>query len=62
MTAQEVIYLIDALPLKERTRVIEHVHEIEDTEVPASFKESMTEAERGELIDLDEALKELNEE
>ncbi len=62
MTAKEVIFLIDALPLKERARVIKHVHEIEDIEVPASFKESMAEAERGELIDLDDALKELNEE
>ena len=39
--------------------LFERLCEIEEKDIPESFRQGMAEAERGELLDMDEALKEL---
>jgi hypothetical protein len=47
-------------PLNERWKVLEHARHLVEPQIPESFKEAMAEIERGAVIELDEALKELD--
>ena len=52
---------IEALPSEQRWTVLEGVRRLVEPEIPASFKEGMAQIKRGTGIDLDEALRELDE-
>ena len=54
MTATQVIAEIDRLPRKEQEAVFAHVHELEDAMIPDSFLQGMAEAQRGELLDMED--------
>ena len=60
MGVTEILHEIDGLPLNERWKVLEHARHLVGPQIPESFKEAMAEIERGEVIELDEALKELD--
>jgi hypothetical protein len=61
MSVQEILREIEALPSEERQKVLEEVRRMVEPEIPESFKEGMAEIKRGEVIDLDDALQELDE-
>jgi hypothetical protein len=52
MTATQVIAEIDRLPPAEQKAVFEHVHELEESMIPDSFRAGMEEAARGELMEM----------
>ncbi len=60
MSVAELLHEIEALPSEERLRLVEKLVRLSEADVPESLRQSMAEAERGELIDLDEALQELD--
>jgi hypothetical protein len=60
MSVAELLQEIEALPSEERLRLVEKLVKLTENDVPESLRESMAQAARGELIDLDEALKELD--
>ena len=60
MGVAEIIHEIESLPAEERWKVLEHTRELLEREIPESFRLAMQEIERGEVIELDEALKELD--
>jgi hypothetical protein len=60
MSVADLLQEIEALPSEERLRLVEKLVQLTEAEVPESLRQSMTEAGRGELIDLDEALRELD--
>ena len=60
MGVSEILHEIDILPAEERWKVLEHTRQLVEPEIPDSFKQAMGEIERGETINLDEALTELN--
>lgn len=60
MSVQEIIREIRSLPTDERWQVLEGVRHMLEPEVPESFKEGMAQIKRGETIDLDDALQELD--
>jgi hypothetical protein len=60
MGVAEILHEIDTLPTEERWKVLEYTRRLVNPEIPESFKEAMAEIDRGEVIDLDEALKELD--
>ena len=62
MSATQLLQQIESLPKDERVWLFERLCEIEEKDIPESFRQGMAEAERGELLDLDEALKELGRE
>ena len=62
MSATQLLQQIENLPKDERTWLFERLCEIEEKDIPESFRQGMAEAERGELMDMDEALKELGRE
>lgn len=53
MSATEILEKIEQLPAKERQQLFEKLSELED--VPQSFRDSLAEAARGELIPLNDA-------
>jgi len=59
MGITDILNEIDALPGEQRWKVLEHTRHLVDPDIPDSFKEAMAEIERGEVIDLDEALQAL---
>ena len=61
MGVSEILHEIDTLPSDQRWEVLEHVRHLVEAEIPESFKQAMAEIERGEVIELDDALKELAE-
>ena len=61
MSVKEILREIESLPSEERWKVLEGIRRLVEPEVPASFKEGMEQIKRGEVIDLDEALQELDE-
>ena len=61
MSVKEILREIEALPCEQRWTVLEGVRRLVEPEVPASFKEGMEQIKRGEGIDLDDALRELDE-
>jgi predicted transcriptional regulator len=58
MSATEVIEQFKALPVSERAQVAKFVVENDDSWIPESFKQGMTDAEDGRFVDLDTALNE----
>jgi len=60
MGVAEILHEIDFLPAEERWKVLEHTRHLVEPEIPESFKQAMAEIERGETIELDEALQELD--
>jgi hypothetical protein len=60
MGVAEIIYEIETLPAEERWKVLEHTRQLLEGEIPESFKLAMAEIKRGEVIELDESLKELD--
>jgi hypothetical protein len=58
MSIAEILHQIEALPTEERLHLVEKLFQLTEAEVPESLRQSMAEAERGELIDLDAALRE----
>jgi hypothetical protein len=60
MSARELLHEIESLPKLERLWLWEKLSQLAEADIPESLRQSIGEAERGELIDLDEALRELN--
>jgi predicted transcriptional regulator len=57
VSATEIIQQIQALPKPERTQVIEYVHQIEDAEIPDSFRQGMADIAAGRVVDMETALR-----
>jgi len=60
MSATELLHQIESLPKQERLWLWEKLSQLTEPDIPESLRQSVAEAERGELIDLDEALRELD--
>ena len=60
MSAGELLHEIESLPKQERLWLWEKLSQLTEADIPESLRQSIAEAERGELIDLDEALRELD--
>ena len=60
MSVSEILHEIEALPAAERLQLVEKLVQLAEADIPESLRESMAQAERGELIDLDDALPELD--
>jgi hypothetical protein len=58
MSANEILQKIEQLPDKDRRELFRKLSEFDD--MPESLRQSLSEAARGELIDLDDALQELD--
>ena len=61
MSVKDILREIKARPSEERWTVLEGVRRLVEPEIPASFREGMEQIKRGEGIDLDDALRELDE-
>jgi hypothetical protein len=61
MSVKEILREIEALPAEKRRNVLEGVRRLVEPEIPASFREGMEQIKRGEGIELDDALRELEE-
>jgi hypothetical protein len=60
MGVTELLHEIEALPSEERLRLVEKLVQLTEADIPESLRQSMAEAARGEFIEMDEALKELD--
>ncbi len=60
MGVAEILHEIDILPTEERWKVLEHTRHLVEPEIPESFRDAMEEIQRGEVIELDKALKGLD--
>ena len=60
MGVSEILDEIKSLPAEQRWQILERTREMLGPEIPESFKRGMEEIARGEVIELDEALNELN--
>jgi len=60
MSVAEILHEIEALPSEERLQLVEKLVQLTEADVPESLRQSMAELERGELIDFDDALQELD--
>ena len=60
-TLAEIEEAIEKLPPEKRWQVLEHTRHLLEAEIPASFRQAMEEIGRGETVELDEALKGLDE-
>jgi hypothetical protein len=60
MGVSEILSEIELLPPEQRWQVLERTREMLGSEIPESFKQAMDEIARGEVIELDEALRELD--
>ncbi|MGB8368528.1 MAG: hypothetical protein ACLPYZ_04395 [Limisphaerales bacterium] len=56
MSAQEVIAEFKGLPPAERAQVAKFVVENDDSWIPKSFKQGMTDAEAGRFVDMETVL------
>ncbi len=56
MSVNEIIKGIEALPRNQRVQVIEFVHQLEEEDIPDSFKKGMADIEAGRVVDMDTAL------
>ncbi len=61
MGVSEIVKEIESLPAEQRWEVLQRTREMLDPDIPESFKQRMTEIARGEVIELDEALGELDQ-
>lgn len=60
MGVSEILDEIKSLPPEQRWQVLERTRELLGPEIPESFRKAMGEIARGEVIELDEALQELD--
>jgi hypothetical protein len=60
MSVTEILHEIEALPSEERIRLVEKLVQLTESEVPESFRQGMAEAARGDLLELDDALRDLD--
>jgi hypothetical protein len=60
MGVSEILREIKSLPSEERWQIIERTREMLGPEIPESFKQGMREITTGDVIELDEALQELD--
>ena len=60
MSASELLHEIEALPKEQRVWLWEKVSQLTEADIPESLRQSVAEAGRGELIDLDDALREID--
>jgi len=60
MSVTEILHEIEALPPRERWQILEHTRHLLEPEIPESFTHAMAEIERGEIVELDDALKGLD--
>lgn len=58
MSANDILQKIDELPEEQRRWLFKKLCEFED--IPESLRQSLSEAARGEFVDLDDALQELD--
>jgi len=61
MSVKEILREIETLSSQQRRRVLEEVRWLVEPEIPASFREGMGQIKRGEGIELDAALRKLDE-
>jgi hypothetical protein len=61
MGVSEILQEIKSLPTPQRWEILERTREMLDAEIPESFRRGMREIASGEVIELDEALKELEQ-
>ena len=59
MGVSEILQEIKSLPTPQRWEILERTREMLDAEIPESFRQGMREIASGEVVELDEALKEL---
>lgn len=59
MGVSEILSEIESLSPEQRWQIIERTREMPGPEIPESFKQAMGEIARGETIELDAALQEL---
>lgn len=60
VSVKEIIREIEGLPSNERWEVLESVRRLVEPEIPESFREGMADIKAGRVMELDEALKELD--
>ena len=60
MGVSEILDEIKSLPTEQRWQILERTREMLGGEIPESFKRGMDEIARGEVIELDDALNELD--
>jgi len=60
MSVAELLHQIESLPTEERLQLVEKLVQLTEADVPESLRQGMAEAARGELIDLDDVLTELD--
>jgi len=58
MSAAELLQKVEELPIEERRWLLQKLSALD--EIPESLRQSLAEAARGEFIDLDDALQELD--
>ncbi|HUI05438.1 MAG TPA: hypothetical protein VL486_00375 [Verrucomicrobiae bacterium] len=56
MSVTEIIKGIQALPKEQRAQVIEFVRQLEEGEIPESFKQGMADVDAGRVVDMETAL------
>jgi hypothetical protein len=61
MGVSEILEEIKSLPMQQRWEILERTREMLGEEIPESFKQGMREIAGGEVIELDEALEELEQ-
>jgi len=59
MGVSEILREIKSLPSQQRWEILQRTREMLDQEIPESFKQGMREIANGEVMELDEALEEL---
>ena len=60
MGVSEILAGIESLPTEQRWEILKRTREMLSPEIPENFKQGMREIERGEVIELDEALQKLD--
>ncbi|PYI83922.1 MAG: hypothetical protein DMF41_13130 [Verrucomicrobia bacterium] len=60
MGVAEILEEIKSLPPEQRWQVLERTRDMLGVEIPDTFKQGMREIASGEVIELDEALQELD--
>ena len=58
VSAQEIIERIKELPAADRAQVARFIVESDDSWIPDEFKQAMSDAEAGRLVDMETALRE----
>ena len=59
MSTNDLLDEIETLPKSDQLWLLEKLSEMTESEIPESSRRSMAEAGRGELIELDEVLRDL---